>query len=168
MLRCDHATPLLLLYHAMPHCFRVGVSILSPLSAYSPPPHSACLHLQVAMATGCLASQSLNAQAQRQAILADGFDQPSRLHCWIYQGFVSSLLCGFFLRKNESDWHFGHAQKWAATLKSLINVPLGLSWWASDTCSVIFAAVLCSRAQSLCWAISALPNVIRNQCLFLN
>lgn len=38
MLRCDHATPLLLLYHAMPHCFRVGVSILSPLSAYSPPP----------------------------------------------------------------------------------------------------------------------------------
>lgn len=99
MLRCDHATPLLLLYHAMPHCFRVGVSILSPLSAYSPPPHSACLHLQVAMATGCLASQSLNAQAQRQAILADGFDQPSRLHCWIYQGFVSSLLCGFFFEK---------------------------------------------------------------------
>lgn len=71
----------------------------SPLSQPIHPPHSACLHLQVAMATGCLASQSLNAQAQRQAILADGFDQPSRLHCWIYQGFVSSLLCGFFFEK---------------------------------------------------------------------
>lgn len=171
MLRCDHATPLLLLYHAMPHCFRVGVSILSPLSAYSMPPTTPTLLASISRLPWLLAAWLANRwmhrpsdkQFWRLALI-------SRADCiveFIKDLFLPSFV-GFFLRKNESDWHFGHAQKWAASLKSLINVPLGLSWWVSDTCSVIFAAVLCSRAQSLCWAISALPNVICNQCLFLN
>lgn len=96
-----------------------------------------------------------------------GFDQPSRLRCWIYQGFVSFLLLFFWGGVKLAVWIYTKKKKKMSSKSEIFDkCPawfITMSVW-STACFVssLLSLLLFSvhGAQSLRWAISALLNVI--------
>lgn len=163
-----HCSSYITLYHIALEWAGASSPLSQLFDATHHHPHSALLHLQVAMATGCLASQSTSARARRQAILTG----------WLWSTEQIALLnlsriCFFppsFFLGGGSNWQFGYTQKKKKKMSSKSEIfdkcPawfITMSVW-STACFVpsLLSLLLFSvhGAQSLRWAISALLNVI--------
>lgn len=167
--------PLLLRCHATPYCFRVRGSILSLLSAiwcYPPPPPPTLLVSTARLPwlpAALLANWWVHEPGDKQ-FWRLGFDQPSRLRCWIYQGFFCLFV---FLRIKLALWIC--MTKMSSKSEIFDKCPawfIMMSVWAHAlfcTCSVILAAVLCSwGSKSALGNISSVKCDFCNQCLSLN